>query len=292
MNVDVSEGDCDAGSLSPWMPARTDGGSAEARLGRLKAEIEVLLAAFCEKELQVDATDCAMSEESELFSISRPVAGLSAPVECVVRDAELAVLCDALFGARSLIVQDGPASARGPLARHVVMRVLERLIDKFCEAASSTSGQEIAREVEASLTPAKMQSASSLPDGARTSIRVDGRAVRVEFLLATDDVSLLIATTNDEGSQGAVARDRDLQLRLESNVASADIRLSAIFDDRAVTPAEIRTWRPGSVVDLQSTPQTTATLTGNGRSLFRCEIARDAEFFVLHLLGDDSDAHG
>ena len=77
MNVDVSEGDCDAGSLSPWIPARADGGSAEARLGRLKAEIEVLLAAFCEKELQVDATDCAMSEESELFSISRPVAGLA-----------------------------------------------------------------------------------------------------------------------------------------------------------------------------------------------------------------------
>ena len=89
----------DAGVLSPWASARADGGSAEGRLGALKAEVEVLLAAFCEKELEIEAIDCAMSGASDLVSISRSVAGLGSPVECSVRDAELVALCDALFGA-------------------------------------------------------------------------------------------------------------------------------------------------------------------------------------------------
>lgn len=162
----------DAGVLSPWASARADGGSAEGRLGALKAEVEVLLAAFCEKELEIEAIDCAMSGASDLVSISRSVAGLGSPVECSVRDAELAALCDALFGASGLIVEDGPARVRGRLENHVVTRLLESLIDKFCEAASATSGQEIARDAKAQTVSAKTRSASSLPNGAQTSIEL------------------------------------------------------------------------------------------------------------------------
>jgi len=116
-------------------------------------------------------------------------------------------------------------------------------------------------------------------------IDVHSHGLCFEFLLSkVDYVRLASGKALDPASDAGMRGDATGGL--ETGMAELEVLLSVVLDGQDVTAGELRSWKIGTVVQMMAKPRPLARLTANGTVLHNCEIARDAEFFAIRVVGE------
>ncbi|MFV0279825.1 MAG: FliM/FliN family flagellar motor C-terminal domain-containing protein [Rhodoblastus sp.] len=271
-------------NLKPWTPGRLAAKGAGRRDGGLlERQAARLLREFAEEHLEEGVACPGGVEDDETIVVEAAIEKLEWPVTCRVRQCEAVWFAAALFGAGAEAAKDPNEAAFGRITDHIARRIVDVFLDKFCEAASLVCGAELVRRPEISTPKPAISGEEPAVITRKIEVTIEPCAVRAEFEMSAADFGFIVAEPgNVEPDAGPQASDG--YRAYEDEIGRAVVLLTSTILDRDATFAEIKTWQVGTVVQLESTPNSMARLDIGGHMLFWCEIARNDDFFALRLL--------
>ena len=242
----------------------------------LTARLHRAVSEFCRNELEREGLRTGPGDDDQVVRVAAALEGLESAVVCEARRSDLLALCAAALGGKPERRHDRP-NAR--VLEFLVNSLAGCFLDVFCKAAVPPGEAVLTRRPQGL---AEGQPAGPAKDMARLPISIADYALNLEYQIDAADLRRLLVPST---ANPAVAWPGDVAVEFRKYLEQTDVVVEGAVLDRGATLGEIRSWRVGSIVPLTSTPKTNATLDIGGRPLFRCEIARDEEFFALRVLG-------
>lgn len=269
-----------------WIPDRLRASQTKELDDILRERIEEALDALMRDRLEIDGEFSARTTNGEAIGVVSAVDGLKSSLTCRMGRAECDWLIENLYGTGRSQIDDQSTDVHGPIVQQTLNGLLLLFVDRFCEVASSVGGYPLSRTTR-SATPTKADDASETAGTDRISVAP--RGLRVEYELSEQDLRYILSNDRSptlEKSDPNAETVSEFKGRIDTTL----VRLDAMLDERELTLGEIRRWRVGDLLPLNSTPASIVDLVIEGKPLFRCGLARSEGYFALRVIDQSSFA--